>query len=180
MISGGVDGNGTFDKSKCNSEWVVGSCPQSSSPPIQLPLSLSGLHSHDRIDGGNLSGTIRRARRFSTAQSGTPTRLPKARSVCDRNVYHPCGWRDDNGRECGTPIRFVHCADHFAAVHDIKDIAWHVKVICRWCSSKAHKKVMRKNFLRHLREVHLRCLRAKEIYGYELYAGANDKSVRPM
>ncbi|KAI6038147.1 hypothetical protein EDC04DRAFT_3090947 [Pisolithus marmoratus] len=162
-ISGGVD-YATFDKSKC-AEQVVGSRPQSSLSPNQLLLSPRVLHPHDRIDGRNLSGIIRHARPSSTSQSRTSTRLPKARSVGDCNGYHLCGWQDDNGRECGMPIAFDDCADHLATVHGIKNITWDVKVVCHWCSSNTQKKVIRKNLLRHLKEVHFGCPRAKEIYG---------------
>lgn len=160
MTSGGVGSFENFNGSKCHSEQVVGARSWSSPPPNQ-PLE---FHSHDHlslIEGGNLSGEFHHARRFATPQSLVPTRLPEAHSVFDRDVYNPCGWWDDNNRQCGVPISSRDCADHFAAVHDIKNIAWHVEVICRWCSSEAQKKVIRKNLLRHLREVHLHCRRSE-------------------
>ncbi|KAI6046932.1 hypothetical protein EDC04DRAFT_3136192 [Pisolithus marmoratus] len=168
VISCGVDNYGTFDESKCNSEQVVGSCSRSSLPPNQLPLSPRGFHSHDRTDGRNLSGIIRHARRSSTSQPRTSMRPPEARSVGDRNVYHSCGWQDDKGKECGALIRFGDCPNHFATVHGIKNIKWDAQLICRWCSSETQRKVIRKNLMRHVREAHLGCLRAKKLYGYEL------------
>ncbi|KAI6038128.1 hypothetical protein EDC04DRAFT_2039154 [Pisolithus marmoratus] len=138
--AGSIDDYGQFDKSKCNYEQVVDSLPQSSLPPDQLSLT--------RIEGGN--------------QSQTPTRPPKARSACDRNVCIPCGWRDEDGRKCGMPIRYDDCAGHFAAVHDIENITWDVRIFCRWCSSKTQRKVLRKNLLRHLREVHMRYPRSEK------------------
>ncbi|KAI6018798.1 hypothetical protein EDC04DRAFT_2902091 [Pisolithus marmoratus] len=175
MISGGVDDYGT---SKCT-EQVVGSRSQSSLPPNQLSLSPRGLHPHDRTDGRNLSGIIRHARRSATSQPRTSMRLPEARSIGDRDVYHACGWRDEKGKECGALIRFGDCPDHFAAVHDIKNIKWDAQLICRWCSPETQKEVIRKNLMRHVREAHLGCLRAKKVYGHELKPGASDKSVLP-
>ncbi|KAI6046890.1 hypothetical protein EDC04DRAFT_2624824 [Pisolithus marmoratus] len=72
-----------------------------------------------------------------------------------------CGWRGDSGRKCGMHISYGDCVDHFAAIHDIENITRNVKVTCRWCPSKTQKKIVRKNLLRRLREVHLRCLRSK-------------------
>ncbi|KAI6117355.1 hypothetical protein EDD16DRAFT_1008691 [Pisolithus croceorrhizus] len=160
---GRVDGHGNFDEGKFNSEQVVDLRPQSLLPPKQLLLPSCKLRSHhcvSRIEDRSLSGTFRRTRRSAT-QSRITMRLPKARSVCDHNVSHSCGWRDDKGRECGIPISYSECADHFAAAHDIKDIAWNVRIICLWCFSEPQKEVIRKNLLRHLREIHLRCSRSE-------------------
>ncbi|KAI5990043.1 hypothetical protein F5J12DRAFT_863453 [Pisolithus orientalis] len=110
----------------------------------------------------SLSGPFHDAGRSATSQSRTLTTLPKTRSICDRNVCSPCGWRNDDGKECGIPITYGDCKNHLAAVHNIKNIAWYVEIICRWCSSKAQKKVKRKNMLRHLREVHLCHTRPKK------------------
>ncbi|KAI6018792.1 hypothetical protein EDC04DRAFT_2941620 [Pisolithus marmoratus] len=179
MTSVGVDDHGNVDNSESNPEQVVCSHPRSSLPPNQLALSSRELHSHDRvlgIAGGNTSGTFHHARRFATHQPQTPARLSKARLACDRNLRYPCGWRDDDGKICGMPITYGNCANHFAAIHEIKNMAWNAKVICRWCSSKAQKEVKRKSLLRHLREVHLHCLRSeKETPEYGLYADAIDK-----
>lgn len=154
---GGVDDYGNVDDNKFNTEPVVGLRPQLLLPPNQLPLSPE-LHSCSRvsrIDDGNLSGTSRHTRHFATARSKIPAKLAKARSVCDHATSYSCGWRVDKGRKCGIPINYDDCADHFAAFHHIKDMAWNVEVICCWCPSKPRKKVTRKNLLRHLREAHL-------------------------
>ncbi|KAI6046919.1 hypothetical protein EDC04DRAFT_3136189 [Pisolithus marmoratus] len=144
---------GNSDKIEFNYEQVVNSRPRSSPPPIQPLPSPHELHSHghvSRIEGGNQN------------QSRTLMRLPKARSVYDRNLYKPCGWRGDNGRKCGMLIKYDDCAGHFAAVHDIENITWNAQIFCQWCSSETQRKVIRKNFLRHLREVHLRYPRSEK------------------
>ncbi|KAI6038142.1 hypothetical protein EDC04DRAFT_2040521 [Pisolithus marmoratus] len=156
MASVGVDDHGNVDKSESNAEQVVCSHTRTSLPPNQLALSSREL----RIAGGNISGIFRHARCFVPPLSQTTTRLPKTGLARDRNVYHPCGWRNDDDKICGVSIKYDDCANHFAAVHDIKNMAWDAKVTCRWCSSKAQKKVKRKSLLRHLREVHLHCLRS--------------------
>ncbi|KAI6104457.1 hypothetical protein EV401DRAFT_2079134 [Pisolithus croceorrhizus] len=160
---GGVDHYGNFDKNKFNSEQIVGVRPQLLRPPNQFPLPSHELHSCDcmsRIEDRSLTGAKCHTHR-PTAQSRVMTGLPKARSVCDRNVSNFCGWRDDKGRKCGIPISYGDCAGHFAASHDIKDIAWNVRLICRWCFSEPQKEIVRKNLLRHLREVHLCCPRSE-------------------
>ncbi|KAI6046914.1 hypothetical protein EDC04DRAFT_945570 [Pisolithus marmoratus] len=159
----GVDDYGNTDKSKSNSEEAVGSRPQSSLPANQLLLSPREFHSHDHVSrtgGGSLSGTFRHAHRFARPQSRALTRPPKARSVCDGNMYILCEWRDDNDQKCGMRIEYGDCANHFAAIHNIKNITWNVILICRWCPPKEQKKVLRKNLLRHLREVHFHCVRS--------------------
>ncbi|KAI5992926.1 hypothetical protein EDD15DRAFT_956238 [Pisolithus albus] len=72
----------------------------------------------------------------------------------------PCGWRDDEGNECGALVHPDDCKGHFATVHGIKKIKWNVKITCRWCP--AEKEVTRKFFLRHVKEAHLGCSRAKK------------------
>ncbi|KAI5997465.1 hypothetical protein EDD15DRAFT_2245877 [Pisolithus albus] len=149
-----------FDESKVNSEHVVGLPPQSPLPPHQLPLSPRKLHPHDRVSpiaARNLSKTSRHARRPATPQSRLST---KPRKVCYRDMSTSCGWRDDTGRECGKPVNCGNLNDHFATTHPIKKTAEDVKIICHWCRSK--RAVMRKNFPRHLREVHLGSARSKK------------------
>ncbi|KAI6095922.1 hypothetical protein F5141DRAFT_624338 [Pisolithus sp. B1] len=163
-IGGGVDDYGNFDESKFNSEQVVGLRPQLPLPPNQLPLSPRDLHSYDRvshIEGGSLSRTFHHRRRSATTRSRLPTRLPKVRLVCCHNVPIPCGWRDDQGRECGMPVNCGNRADHFAAAHGIKKKAWYFKITCRWCPSELPMEVVRKNFSRHVKEVHLGCPRSE-------------------
>ncbi|KAI5992931.1 hypothetical protein EDD15DRAFT_2440996 [Pisolithus albus] len=101
-----------------------------------------------RSKGRRRSRTCHHMHRSATAQS-RPTRPPKARSGSI-----PCGWRDDEGKKCGKPISYDDCPGHFATAHGIRNKAWNAKVICSWCSSEPHKVVTRKNFLRHLKEVH--------------------------
>ncbi|KAI6020673.1 hypothetical protein BKA83DRAFT_4494475 [Pisolithus microcarpus] len=152
----GVDDYENVDDNRFNTEQVVGLPPQLLLPPNQLPLP-PRLHSRSRvsrIEGGSLSGTLPRTGHFTAARSKIPTKLAKARSVCDP-ATHSCGWRVDEGRKCGIPINYDDCAGHFAAFHHIKDMAWNVEVICCWCPSKPQKKVICKNLLRHLREAHL-------------------------
>ncbi|KAI5992923.1 hypothetical protein EDD15DRAFT_956056 [Pisolithus albus] len=72
----------------------------------------------------------------------------------------PCGWRDDEGNECGALVHPDDCKGHFATVHGIKKIKWNVKITCRWCP--VEKEVTRKFFLRHMREAHLGCSRTKK------------------
>ncbi|KAI6022218.1 hypothetical protein PISMIDRAFT_424487 [Pisolithus microcarpus 441] len=73
-----------------------------------------------------------------------------------------CGWRDDEGKECGMPIRPRDCNDHYATVHGIKRKARGFKITCRWCPPEKRKELSRHNFLRHMREVHLGCSRTKK------------------
>lgn len=165
MIFDAVDDYGKIDTSKYSSEQVVGPCSLSLGPPNQLPSPPRELDSHDQlshVEDRSVSGPFHDAGRSATSQSRTLTTLPKTRSICDRNVCSPCGWRNDDGKECGIPITYGDCKNHLAAVHNIKNIAWYVEIICRWCSSKAQKKVKRKNMLRHLREVHLCHTRPKK------------------
>ncbi|KAI6117370.1 hypothetical protein EDD16DRAFT_1009103 [Pisolithus croceorrhizus] len=160
----GVDDYRDFDESAFDSNKVVGLRPRLSLPPNQVPLSPRGLHSHDRvsrIEGGSLSRTFHPTRRAATARSRFPTRLSKARSVCCHNVFRSCGWRNDEGGECGVPISCGNRGDHFAAAHSIENMAWHVKIICRWCPSEPQTVVTRKNFSRHIKEVHLGCARSE-------------------
>ncbi|KAI6094243.1 hypothetical protein EV401DRAFT_1312312 [Pisolithus croceorrhizus] len=155
---GGVDDYGNFDESKLNSEQVVGLRPQLLPPPNQLSLSPHKLHLQDRVSrikGKGLSGTSCHGRRFVTRRPQTPKRRPKARSVCDRNTSYSCGWRDGSGRICGMPIRYGDFTGHFAAAHGIRNIAWNVKVVCCWCPSEPQREIVRKNFSRHVKEVHL-------------------------
>lgn len=157
---GGVDDYGDFDEGKVNSEHVVGLRPQLLLPSNRLPLSPRQLHSHDRpspIAARSLSRISRHARRSATAQSRLST---KPRKVCYRNASMPCGWRDDTGSKCGEPVNCGNYKDHFASAHYIKNMAERVIIICRWCRSP--RAVMRKNFPRHLKEVHLGSARSKK------------------
>ncbi|KAI6128546.1 hypothetical protein EV401DRAFT_893495 [Pisolithus croceorrhizus] len=153
--SGEVDNYGNFNESKFNSEQVVGLPPQLSPAPNQLPLSPHRLPHVSRIKYRGLPGTFYYGHRFAIAQPRTQMKLPKTRSVCDRSTFYSCGWRDDKGRRCGMPISCEDCTGHFAASHGIRNIAWNVKVTCCWCPAEPQKMIVRKNFLRHMKEVHL-------------------------
>ncbi|KAI5997450.1 hypothetical protein EDD15DRAFT_2410678 [Pisolithus albus] len=72
----------------------------------------------------------------------------------------PCGWRDDDGNECGTLVHADDCKGHFATAHGIKKIKWNIKITCHWCP--VEKEVTRKFFLRHVKEAHLGCSRTKK------------------
>ncbi|KAI6095918.1 hypothetical protein F5141DRAFT_1155951 [Pisolithus sp. B1] len=153
---GEVGDHENFDESRYNPEQVVSPRPQLPLPPNQLPLSPRGLRSHvrvSRIEDGSLSS------RFATARSRFPTRPPKAPPVRYHSASRPCGWRDDEGRECGVPVNCGNRTDHFAAAHGIKNKACHAKIICCWCPSEPQMAVKRKNFSRHMKEVHLGCPR---------------------
>ncbi|KAI6117410.1 hypothetical protein EDD16DRAFT_1707739 [Pisolithus croceorrhizus] len=161
---GGADDYRKFNASKFNPEQVVGLPPQLPLPPNQLPLSSRKLHSHDRgsrVKGKSLSKTTRHTRRSAASRSQHPARLSKACLAHCCNVSISCGWRDDGDRECGMPVNCSDCADHFATVHGIKNKAWDVKITCRWCPSEPETAVIRKNFSRHMKEVHLGCPRSK-------------------
>ncbi|KAI6022222.1 hypothetical protein PISMIDRAFT_689263 [Pisolithus microcarpus 441] len=146
---GRVDDCRHFDELKFNTEQIIGLGPQ-------LPLSPRKLLSQDRasrIKGRRRSRTFHHTHRSATTRS-RPTRLPKAHSVCCHHVSKSCGWRDDEGKKCAKPISYDDCPGHFATAHGIRNKAWNVKVICRWCPSEPYKVVTRKNFLRHMKEVH--------------------------
>ncbi|KAI6046912.1 hypothetical protein EDC04DRAFT_2597695 [Pisolithus marmoratus] len=128
---------------------AVGPRLQSSLPPDQHSLSPHELHSYDQV-----------SRTQGGSQPQTPVRSPEERSVFHLNVPGiECRWRNDDGEICMAPIIPDDCAHHFSDVHGIRDMAWYFKVICRWCPSEPKKVVLRKNFVRHMREVHLHCSR---------------------
>ncbi|KAI6105104.1 hypothetical protein EV401DRAFT_2013672 [Pisolithus croceorrhizus] len=161
---GGVDDYGYFKATKFNPEQVVGLPSQLPLPPNQLPLSSRKLHSHDhgsRVKGKGLSKTSRHTPRSATLRSH-PTRLSKACSAHCCNVSRPCGWRDDEDRECGMPVNCSNCADHLSTVHGIKNKARDVKITCRWCPSEPETAIIRNNFSRHVKEMHLGCPRSKD------------------
>ncbi|KAI5994234.1 hypothetical protein EDC04DRAFT_1243252 [Pisolithus marmoratus] len=140
---------GNFDKSQ-----VAGPRLQSSLPLNQHLLSPYKHHSHGQV-----------SRIKGESQSRTAIKPSGARSVCRSNVpiVH-CGWRNDTNEECGAPITLNDCRRHFADVHGIKNIARHVKIACRWCPLELEKEIVRKNFPRHLMEVHLHCPRQENRY----------------
>ncbi|KAI6002664.1 hypothetical protein F5J12DRAFT_209309 [Pisolithus orientalis] len=106
--------------------------------------------------------STRRAGHSVKIQSRSRIKPSAVRPLTDRNVPTRCGWQNEDGRPCGAPVTYNNCAEHFAAVHEIKNIAAKVEVLCRWCALSTEKKVTRKNILRHLREAHLCCPRSRK------------------
>ncbi|KAI6142125.1 hypothetical protein BKA82DRAFT_149516 [Pisolithus tinctorius] len=151
LTSGGIANYRKLDGSKCNS---IGLHVQLLLPPKKFPPLLREPHPLNHLsriedEGGDLSGPR------------TPKRLPKTRLVCDRSVSKPCGWRHNNGTKCGAPVTY-DCANHFAAIHGLENIARDIEIICRWYPTKKPRKVIRNNILRHLREAHLRYPRSTD------------------
>ncbi|KAI6104459.1 hypothetical protein EDD16DRAFT_1008799 [Pisolithus croceorrhizus] len=98
-----------------------------------------------------------------SAETRLRTRIrPSAGPLRDPNIQTSCGWQNEGGGLCSLPVTHSNCAAHFATVHDIKNVAADVKVLCRWCPLSAEKKVTRHNLLRHLQEVHPCCPRSKK------------------
>lgn len=160
---GEVGDYGNFGERKSNSEQIVGLGPQFQLPPNQFSSSPRRRLSQDRVSrikGKSLSRPFHHTSRPATAQSG-PKQLPKTRSARSRNGSIPCGWRDDKGKKCGTPISHGDCTGHFATSHGIRNMAWNVRVVCCWCPSGLQTAVIRKNFSRHISEVHLGCPRSE-------------------
>ncbi|KAI6038143.1 hypothetical protein EDC04DRAFT_2697461 [Pisolithus marmoratus] len=106
--------------------------------------------------------STRRAGPLAKIQSRIWTRPSAVRSSRDPDVPVFCGWQNEDGEPCGERVSYVNCAEHFAAFHDIKSMAKDVEVLCRWCPLSGETKIIRKNILRHLREVHLCCRRLKK------------------
>ncbi|KAI6022177.1 hypothetical protein PISMIDRAFT_14195 [Pisolithus microcarpus 441] len=75
---------------------------------------------------------------YAETQSCTRTRTSVGLSR-NQSIETPCGWL------------------HEDSLHGIKNMAADVEVLCRWCPLSAQREVIQHNFLRHLREVHLRC-----------------------
>ncbi|KAI5994224.1 hypothetical protein EDC04DRAFT_1241844 [Pisolithus marmoratus] len=101
----------------------------------------------------------RRAGHLSKIRSRPPMRPTVVRQRRYPNVWMCCGWQNEGGGPCGARVTYNNCAEHFAAVHRIKNMAADVEVLCRWCPLSEEMKLTRKNLLRHLREVHLHCPR---------------------
>ncbi|KAI5997418.1 hypothetical protein EDD15DRAFT_2194498 [Pisolithus albus] len=71
-----------------------------------------------------------------------------------------CGWIEPDGKTCNQRIDY-NCEGHFATAHGIRNMSRHIKIECCWCPPNA-KKVNRKGFIRHLREVHMKYRRSKK------------------
>ena len=75
---------------------------------------------------------------------------------CSRAV---CRWRDEaSGDQCGIPFNCGGVSEHFKD-HDIRGIHESEDVLCRWEGCFVFG--LRKNFVRHVRERHLRHPRGK-------------------
>ncbi|KAI5997442.1 hypothetical protein EDD15DRAFT_2245822 [Pisolithus albus] len=159
--TGGVVDYRNSEESEFNLEQVVGPSPQLPLlPPNQLPPSPRRRLSHDRmsrIRGESLSRPFYYTSRPATARS----RSTRPRKVRRHNGSIPCGWRDEGGKKCGMPISYDDSTSHFATAHGITNIAGNVEVICRWCPSVPQRRITRKNFMRHVKEVHLCCVRSE-------------------
>ncbi|KAI6018791.1 hypothetical protein EDC04DRAFT_2607691 [Pisolithus marmoratus] len=103
-----------------------------------------------------------RAGCFANVESWTVMSPSAVRPLQDRNTQTRCGWQNEDGEPCCELVTYDNCAEHFAAVHGIKNMAGNAEVLCRWCALSAGKKITRKNILRHLREAHLRCSRSQK------------------
>ncbi|KAL4078790.1 hypothetical protein V8B97DRAFT_1933475 [Scleroderma yunnanense] len=68
--------------------------------------------------------------------------------------WRPCQHPDSNGGLCGTIINCITVAAHFRDGHGLVDLRRKDRVICEW--SGCSKKISRHNFVRHVREKHLR------------------------
>ncbi|KAI6142181.1 hypothetical protein BKA82DRAFT_30542 [Pisolithus tinctorius] len=99
--------------------------------------------------------STRRAGHSAKIQFRSQIKSSIVHPLADRNACTCCGWKNEDGRLCGAPVTYNNCAEHFATIHEIKNIAAKVEVLCRWCALSTEKKVIRKNILRHLREAHL-------------------------
>ncbi|KAI6038120.1 hypothetical protein EDC04DRAFT_2038339 [Pisolithus marmoratus] len=91
--------------------------------------------------------------------------IPSGPPVADHPHEHihrnriPCEWVNPNGMRCNVLIGF-DCKKHFSTVHGIENISSKKKVKCLWCPPRTRKRG-RKNFLRHIREVHMKLSRTK-------------------
>lgn len=87
-----------------------------------------------------------------------PAAPQSARASCS---WALCRWRDESTSSvCHATLSCEGIPDHFKDVHGIKYLNESERVDCNWegCSAK---RVGRKNFVRHIREHHLRHSRDK-------------------
>ncbi|KAI6044434.1 hypothetical protein EDC04DRAFT_3106200 [Pisolithus marmoratus] len=66
----------------------------------------------------------------------------------------PCLWTDGKGRECLEPISCSTVPEHSRDVHSIKDLKRDYPLDCTWRG--CGRRVMRHNYVRHVRECHLK------------------------
>ncbi|KAI6024325.1 hypothetical protein EDC04DRAFT_2724652 [Pisolithus marmoratus] len=85
-------------------------------------------------------------------ESSTPLRVVKP--YTDVSPPFICRWTGPGSNQCSQLIDFSNVAEHLAEAHGIKNTPWDVLLHCGW--QDCGKKVIRKNLLRHTREVHLR------------------------
>lgn len=69
-----------------------------------------------------------------------------------------CNWHGADGLQCCEPINYDDVPHHFKTVHGIKGLGREVKIRCDW--DDCQDIVIRHNFVRHIREVHLNCKRS--------------------
>lgn len=127
-------------------------------PTLAAPLVADRLHTKSMIDPrGTIRGRGRATALCRSTMKGSERAGPLAGT---QNIQLCCcGWQNEDGSRCGASVSRCNCAGHFAEAHGIKNMAADVEVLCRWCPLGAKNVVIRHNFLRHLKEVHLRCPR---------------------
>ncbi|KAI6116568.1 hypothetical protein EV401DRAFT_46487 [Pisolithus croceorrhizus] len=71
------------------------------------------------------------------------------------SALHPCGWVKADGTRCNIHITY-DCAGHLTTAHNIRQQGRRLKDLCCWCGLP--RPIRRSSMLRHVREVHLKCL----------------------
>ncbi|KAI6002640.1 hypothetical protein F5J12DRAFT_207943 [Pisolithus orientalis] len=127
-----------IDHNSDNAPYSVAPSWSLSDASRSLPHKLQPTHNI-----GNLSIPKKSPR--TDRSTGPSTSLPTAPKRC--------GWRDNDGKICDMPVTYNNLVHHFAAVHDIKDMAFDAIIECRWC--RPGNRMKRESILRHLREKHL-------------------------
>lgn len=65
-----------------------------------------------------------------------------------------CQWEEPNDlMPCWTLIGYDDVSEHYALVHGIRNMTRTEKIQCYWQGCKS--KIIRHNFVRHIRETHL-------------------------
>ncbi|KAI6009687.1 hypothetical protein EDC04DRAFT_2772773, partial [Pisolithus marmoratus] len=93
----------------------------------------------------------------SIAHALVPPQTANNETVCNQNQATSCHSRpclyNRNGNACGEPITCGTVPEHFSAAHGVKHIGSDLKIPCEW--QNCGRKVLRHNFVRHVREKHL-------------------------
>ncbi|KAI6143981.1 hypothetical protein BKA82DRAFT_1008850 [Pisolithus tinctorius] len=97
---------------------------------------------------------------IANSTSHTLSKAPQETPTAEKQVnqYTSCPWTfclytDPEGREC---LEFINCGtapDHFKDTHGISNIARDVELVCVWQGCGV--RVIRHNYIRHIREHHL-------------------------